>query len=62
MKEYLTLETPERIRAFIFLVKHESLITNLYFKKMNITDPYCHDYTKEVKIVIHSPRDRVTVK
>lgn len=61
-KSIWSLKFPERIRAFILLVKHESLTINLCLSKMHIRDSSCLECTEEIERVIHVVRHYVAVK
>lgn len=48
-----SLQTPERIRSFIWRVKHDRLITNLGRSKMNLKEPYCCECSDVIKSTFH---------
>lgn len=56
------LKTPERIRAFIWQVNHDTLITNFRLSRMNIRDLFYRDCMKEIETVIHAIQDCVVAK
>lgn len=56
-KRIWRMGVPERIRTFIWLVKHERLLTNKRNSKMGLVRPYCGHCIMEVETIIHVLRD-----
>ncbi|GAU34558.1 hypothetical protein TSUD_219420 [Trifolium subterraneum] len=51
------LQVPERVRSFIWLVRHNRLITNYRKSKMHLCDPWCNHCVDIVEDTIHVLRD-----
>ncbi|PNY15946.1 ribonuclease H, partial [Trifolium pratense] len=47
----------ERIRSFIWLVKHNRILTNYRKSKMNLGGPWCNHCVDEIEDVLHILRD-----
>ncbi|KAI5407151.1 hypothetical protein KIW84_053414 [Lathyrus oleraceus] len=60
--EHFKNQTSERIRAFIWLVNNDNLITNLLLSRMNIRDPYYQDCMEEIENMICAMRDCAVAK
>jgi hypothetical protein len=51
------LKVPERIRSFIWLVRHDRLITNYRKSKMHIVEPWCTHCVDIIEDTLHVLRD-----
>ncbi|XP_045810455.1 uncharacterized protein LOC123904892 [Trifolium pratense] len=51
------LQVPERVRSFIWLVKHDRLLTNYRKSKMNVCTPWCKHCVDIVEDTMHVLRD-----
>jgi hypothetical protein len=51
------LKVPERVRSFIWLVRHDRLITNYPKSKMHIGEPWCRHCVDVVEDTMHVLRD-----
>jgi ribonuclease HI len=51
------LNVPERVRSFMWLVRHDRLITNYRKNKMHIGDPWCNHCVDVVEDTLHVLRD-----
>jgi hypothetical protein len=51
------LRVPEHIRTFIWLIRHDRLLTNYRKSKMHIGEPWCNHYVDVVKDTLHVLRD-----
>jgi hypothetical protein len=51
------LKVPERIRSFIWLVRHDRLITNYRKSKMHIGEPWCTHCVDIIEDTLHVLRD-----
>ncbi|MCH79274.1 putative non-LTR retroelement reverse transcriptase [Trifolium medium] len=51
------LQVPERVRSFIWLVRHDRLITNYRKSKMRLCDPWCNHCVDIVEDTMHVLRD-----
>ncbi|PNX81608.1 ribonuclease H [Trifolium pratense] len=51
------LRVPERIRTFIWIIRHDRLLTNYRKSKMHISEPWCNHCVDVVEDTLHVLRD-----
>jgi ribonuclease HI len=51
------LHVPERVRSFVWLIKHDRLMTYSRLNRMHIGNPYCHHCGDAIETTLHVLRD-----
>lgn len=57
MEGHMETQIPERIKRFVWLIKHGRLLTSEYLYMMSICDPCCLDCHETFEDIIHLLRD-----
>jgi hypothetical protein len=56
------IKVPEQVRCFVWLIRHDRLITNYRKNKMHIGEPWCSYYVDVVEDTIHVLKDCLLAK
>jgi hypothetical protein len=56
-KKIWKLQIPERVRSFVWLMKHDRLLTNYRKSKMHLSSPYCSFCGDRIETELHVLRD-----
>lgn len=51
------LHTPEHVKSFVWLMKHESILTNIYLHGLTIRAPWFDLCITEIEDIVHVQRD-----